>query len=627
MAEPTVYVFTDWEKENLRSVITQLIEDIPSSDKELVIIDGKHCLANIVPIATTLPGYLMDIYRRFGDAKNEWMTVLNADDELCALQLCVADMNMQATGDFDIPVSDVLTALQGVQQMKLGTFAKSDSLTQDISSENTSTKDVYNNYEQFLKSCNYIDFYDIFKFYQKCSNSKDSRFDCLNQKSFILLDLPTDPVEKSMLQFLCSTRKVIHITSEISLIDDLKELKFHHTEIASLDVLYEDKLPCPCKTPKSGKLSSTHKYIYQIFCAYLDLLVNSRSQISLARVLNVPDRGLDHQAFTDLKREAKKSGLPMYQHAVSFVMKLRLGGKGYAPGPNNHLMPHVKGLSMFMDLLHKLQTIIEEDQDIRSASQRVVNIIKNTILKSKDSLSKKPAVESASKQIQTDINNAVNNIEQKTFDSPSKPASQGGSLCGRKSLQVLQKVLDQVAIHSLGMQSLNVLSDILCTQGTPVRIPSLVSQFRSPDVELDPEEDKPLTKRICQIKPKQNALMTSNRSHYDWASKSPGNGTLIVDAEYILPSKTLMYPSSAKKVAPSKLTEPDNNDKENDPSIVSKEVEFPQEDTSPLGSQPTKKLGATKRKQKSHDSKAKQCRRKLLPQIKGQAALTAFFKG
>ena len=54
-------------------------------------------------------------------------------------------------------------------------------------------------------------------------------------------------------------------------------------------------------------------YIEQIFNGYLQLMVNSRCEIALSRVINVPDRGLDHQAFTDLRHAAKQTGLSLFQ--------------------------------------------------------------------------------------------------------------------------------------------------------------------------------------------------------------------------------------------------------------------------------------------------------------------------
>jgi len=51
----------------------------------------------------------------------------------------------------------------------------------------------------------------------------------------------------------------------------------------------------------------------------------------------------------------------MFQTMTSFVMRIRLGGRGYAPASDCPLMKHSKGLAEFTDLMLKLQTIIEED--------------------------------------------------------------------------------------------------------------------------------------------------------------------------------------------------------------------------------------------------------------------------
>ena len=46
-------------------------------------------------------------------------------------------------------------------------------------------------------------------------------------------------------------------------------------------------------------------------------------------------------------------------------MRIRLGGRGYAPAADCLLQKHSKGLSEFTDLMLKLQTIIEEDLDVK----------------------------------------------------------------------------------------------------------------------------------------------------------------------------------------------------------------------------------------------------------------------
>lgn len=64
---------------------------------------------------------------------------------------------------------------------------------------------------------------------------------------------------------------------------------------------------------KRQLFSFVQVFAVHIFLAYLELLVNSRNELALARVINIPDRKLDHSAFTDIKHEAKKRNLSMYQ--------------------------------------------------------------------------------------------------------------------------------------------------------------------------------------------------------------------------------------------------------------------------------------------------------------------------
>lgn len=45
-------------------------------------------------------------------------------------------------------------------------------------------------------------------------------------------------------------------------------------------------------------------------------------------------------------------------------MRIRLGGKGYAPAAQCPLLKHSKGLGEFNDLIQKLQTIVEEDTSV-----------------------------------------------------------------------------------------------------------------------------------------------------------------------------------------------------------------------------------------------------------------------
>lgn len=46
--------------------------------------------------------------------------------------------------------------------------------------------------------------------------------------------------------------------------------------------------------------------------AYLTLLVNSKNDLAFAHILNIPDRGLGREAFTDLKHAAQKKQMSIF---------------------------------------------------------------------------------------------------------------------------------------------------------------------------------------------------------------------------------------------------------------------------------------------------------------------------
>uniref|UniRef100_A0A7N5P182 PCNA-interacting partner n=1 Tax=Ailuropoda melanoleuca TaxID=9646 RepID=A0A7N5P182_AILME len=98
----------------------------------------------------------------------------------------------------------------------------------------------------------------------------------------------------------------------------------------------------------------------KIIYSYLSLLVNSKNDLALAHVLNIPDRGLGREAFTDLKHAAQEKKMSIFLVATSFIRTLELGGKGYAPSPSDPLRAHVKGLSNFINFIDKLDEILGE---------------------------------------------------------------------------------------------------------------------------------------------------------------------------------------------------------------------------------------------------------------------------
>ncbi|CAE1286686.1 unnamed protein product [Acanthosepion pharaonis] len=171
MRKPMVYVVHGWEAENIDSILRQVkkkCSDNGTQQNDFICI-GSSCLRE-TNSASSLTAYLINIYRTHGVVKVDRTTILSADDAMLGLQLCLADINLQATGEFDALLSDVLT--------------------------------------------------------DQCS-SLDEEVKCLNDKSFIIFDYPVNVVEKAMFSFLCSTRDITNIVvKESSLEDNDVNLKF-----------------------------------------------------------------------------------------------------------------------------------------------------------------------------------------------------------------------------------------------------------------------------------------------------------------------------------------------------------------------------------------------------------------
>ncbi|KAM5289374.1 PCNA-interacting partner isoform 18-T18 [Ctenodactylus gundi] len=192
-----------------------------------------------------------------------------------------------------------------------------------------------------------------------------------------------------------------------------------------------------------------------IFMSYLNLLVNSKNDLALAHILNIPDRGLGREAFTNLKHAAREKQMSIFLVATSFIRALELGGKGYAPSPSDPLRTHVKGLSNFINFIDRLEEVLGETPNPSIAGGRILSIIKMLLIKgqnSRDSFHK--AVEEVAQDLDLRIKNIVSSQQEdvalSTTDiSPARPKSHainhGTAYCGRDTVKSLLVLLDEEA--------------------------------------------------------------------------------------------------------------------------------------------------------------------------------------
>ncbi|XP_036026016.1 PCNA-interacting partner isoform X4 [Onychomys torridus] len=240
----------------------------------------------------------------------------------------------------------------------------------------------------------------------------------------------------------------------------------------------------------------------KIFFSYLGLLVNSKNDLALSHVLNIPDRGLGREAFTVLKHAAREKQLSMFLMATSFIRTLELGGKGYAPSPSDPLRAHVKGLSNFINFIDKLDEILGDIPNPSLAGGRILSVIKMHLIKghsSGDPFYK--AVEEVVQDLDLRIKNIINSQEavavSTTTLSPAPPKSfainHDTAYCGRDTVKILLVLLDEDAASAPTRNKAELLYNDERT--VPHSGPSLLTLFRSP-TQVNNTSIKPLRERI-----------------------------------------------------------------------------------------------------------------------------------
>nr|XP_039327941.1 PCNA-interacting partner isoform X8 [Saimiri boliviensis boliviensis] len=259
---------------------------------------------------------------------SERTTLCSADSMLLALQLSMAENNKQHNGEFAVSLSDVLLTWKYLLHEKLNLPVENTDVIDDY-------EDIRKIYDDFLKNSNMLDLIDVYK---KCGTLTSN---CENNNRIS----PTQ-----LLDFLSGTQYAVGDESD----------------------LYKPISPTSKYTQDNEKVQRLAR---KIIFSYLNLLVNSKNDLAMAYILNIPDRGLGREAFTDLKHAAREKQMSMFLVATSFIRTIELGGKGYAPPPSDPLRTHVKGLSNFIRFIDKLDEILGEITNPRSPTQ-VDNSIK-----------------------------------------------------------------------------------------------------------------------------------------------------------------------------------------------------------------------------------------------------------
>ncbi|XP_019370908.1 PREDICTED: PCNA-interacting partner isoform X1 [Gavialis gangeticus] len=396
---------------------------------------------------------------------SERTTVCGADCMLMALQLSMAEVNKQHCGDFTVLLSDVLETWNYFLRDKLG-------LSCEDMEAPVHYADIRKAYDTFLKSSNLLDLIEI----------------C--QKCHMLIPESEEISSVQLLEF-------------ISGIPDLAE--------ENSTVLCTPSSPVTRQSQDSMKVLLVVK---KFFCAYLNLLVNSKNDLALAHVLNVPERGLGREAFTDLKHTAQERQMSIFLVATSFIRTIELGGKGYAPSLFDPLRTHVKGLSDFVNFIDKLEEIVGEVVDPRIAGGRILSTVKMHLIKSRNS--RDPfcqAAEEVVHDLDLRIKNIINSQHEATTASttgisPARPKlhaiNHGTAYCGRDTVKALLVLLDEEAVNPPTKNKAELLYDD--ENLTSFGITSVLTLFRSPSQPRG-SSPKPLRQRIKKLEEESKIKM------------------------------------------------------------------------------------------------------------------------
>ncbi|XP_013409016.1 PCNA-interacting partner [Lingula anatina] len=649
-----VYVLCgDVEPEALKTVI-DAVQNHETQEERITVSKNSLCALGKFPESASVPWcsvaeYFTQKYRSLRLSQNDTETVLNAEDQMVALQICLAELSKQESGEFEVELSKVLES-----NKKLCVYKRDPTKCKD------SDKELFKMYESHLAHCNTVDLFDVMLAVKRKLTGGNKEDDlCQEGKQsidgdmdFIIMHEGLEDVEREMLKIICQNKKLYKVNTESSLSSSVDPTVLF--EECNMDDVLDST--ASIESPRTSGFSITEAYIRRVFHSYLELLINSRNELALARVINVPDRGIDHQAFTEIKRVAKEKKMPMCQTAISFIMRLRLGGKGYAPDPSSPLTTHVKGLGEFVDLIHKLQTIIEEVKDHRVALCRLVNVLKLTIARSKDCKLRKCSVEKVAENLHDQISHLLDSAEGVEEQSPAKSNGEGGSILGKKTIKTLQKLLDHIACQPMEHSSADILTDTFSSQKTPVRLPALVSQFRSPDmveeeIMKEPNISETLSERMVKKKQGQKDIRPVERygSCMDWAAPAYNSGFSQNDEkEFLLALKTYNSANNQNLVSgcveggeknivrkvlesindqeniTSTSTKPTTEGVDNDCNIQEKKKTNSKAVKRTATAMETADLPKSKKTKKAVTTKT--ARKKLIPQLKGQKQLTHFFR-
>ncbi len=231
---------------------------------------------------SSITDYALFLARHHGLLKNDKTLLVSLDEVLVKMSLLISKDSF----DGEFQVSDVLDAVRNL--------SKPDS-------ENEHTK----KYRSEMRKDNLTDGWTLFKLLQDKLGEID--FQVQEDVLVVLESLPKHDPTIELVKLLFRKAQLFHAQLEIPFdtsidgITNKEAVNITTNEIESLDHLSLSEYRRP-------EEHFTSEFCLQTVRSYLKLLINSRDELSLARIISSgPNSFLDHKAFTILKREAAKT--------------------------------------------------------------------------------------------------------------------------------------------------------------------------------------------------------------------------------------------------------------------------------------------------------------------------------
>ncbi|XP_069760497.1 PCNA-interacting partner isoform X2 [Narcine bancroftii] len=426
---------------------------------------------------------VLELIRRF---RREWCRVperertivCGAENMLLVLQLAMAQINKETLGEFTIVLSELLLMWKCLLRGKLGLRSESTGLPEGYDK-------VRGMYQSLLSRSNSVDLIDVYR--------------------------------------ICADQNAVDDIGEMLPADELLDF---------ITGSPENIVPSAPPSPATERCQSILEMVplwRKLLCDYLSLLVNSKSDLALACIFNLPERGLGRAAFTHLRHAASSKQTSLYLAATSFIRSLELGGKSYTPSADHPMMPSVKGL---MDLVHfvdQLQEIMGETSDSSIAGCQILSMITRRLLKGTSSESPLYlAGEKVRQELTARITDVVNGLDitvggGSTSISPAQPKAytinHGTAYGGRRTIKAFLAVLDEEACRPSRGQVELLYS--LEEHTNPLGIPCMLTMFRSPKQSsgLSPKTLQHRSSRLYQESSRMKLKPTVIKSQFSCTYK------------------------------------------------------------------------------------------------------------